>query len=289
MAARVVLHRASRARWLARRRKGITATDAAVILGHGRWRTPLEVWLEKVQPVEDTPPTYQTERGHALERTLATEYARQTGAIIDTPPLLVAHPDHPRILASLDWLAHTPDRSTVLECKTDFGPGGWADWADDDLPDAYAVQALVQAACTGLPVIVFADVGGQLETREIQPDPEWEAEAIPVLLRWWDDHVTAGQPPSLDPYRDYVHLNRVWRTDPGTEVDADPRVLELVARRRHVAALAAQAGRDDMRLKTAIRAHMGTHQHLVHPDTGRRLASLTRSGSLRFATQKGTP
>ena len=56
MTATVVLQRPPttpwlRANWLARRRKGLTATDIPALFGLSPWRTPLDVWLSKLRPV----------------------------------------------------------------------------------------------------------------------------------------------------------------------------------------------------------------------------------------------
>jgi predicted phage-related endonuclease len=75
-----------RRQWLARRRKGLTATDIPVLFGLSPWRTPLDVWLSKVRPQEEEEQAYRYDKGHALEPVLAAEYARRTGDIIERPP-----------------------------------------------------------------------------------------------------------------------------------------------------------------------------------------------------------
>lgn len=266
MAAVVVLGRASRARWLARRRKGLTATDVPAILGVSPWRTPLDVWLDKVNPA-GWAGSYATRRGQRLEPFLAGEYARQyltsPGECVERGPALLAHPDHPLLMCSIDYLAHHADQTVVLECKT---AGSWnPDWADGDLPDQYAVQALVQAAVTGLPVVVWADVAGRPELRRIDRDPVWEAQAIPVLEAWWARHVVELTPPPLDPLRDYIHLNRVWRPEPGTTIEASDAVMGAVAACADLRVKNTHLDSVVTGLRTQIRAHMTTHTQLTAP------------------------
>src|SRR5574343_186859 len=141
MTARVVLQSASRSRWLARRRKGIAATDAPAILGCSPWATPLSVWLDKVAP-EPRPDSYAMARGRALESVIAEEWAHRHGAWLHRPPMLVAHPDHPLLLCSLDYTADTEAESVVVEVKT---ASDGAEAAGGDLPDQYAGQGLRQA------------------------------------------------------------------------------------------------------------------------------------------------
>lgn len=286
MHATTVLKSASRARWLARRRKGITATDAPTILGlTPQWRTPLAVWLEKVQPMQDRAPSYHQRRGRAMEPILAAEYEATTGATVRRPPLLVSHPEHPILLASIDRFADHPDRTVVLECKT---ASDWRDWADETVPDKYAVQVLWQLMVTGLDEgVIFADVAGRLETRTIRRDLEWEAQVIPRMLAWWSDFVIAKTPPPLDPYRDYVLLNRVWEPEPGTEVEADDEVMDAVACWLSLTERAKTLDHAAQAYKTQIRAHMGHATVLTSPE-GLKVASLTKSGALRITYKPTT-
>lgn len=277
MTAKVRLNRASRERWLNARRRGITATDATAILGLSPWKTPLAVWLDKVDPQPEEH-AYRYDRGHALEGPLAAEYARQTGAIMERPPLILAHPDHPTLIASLDWLAHTRDDTHIVECKTG---NDWSEWADDGLPDHYAAQVLHQLSVTGLDYgVVFADIAGRLEKRYIPRDESWMQTQIPVLLRWWYQHVVANVPPPLDPYRDYALLNRVWLPDPKEEAVADDAVLGSLGAFVALRERAKERDRTMTELKTQVRSYMGTAGVLLHPDTGRKVASVTKGGAL---------
>lgn len=281
MTATVALTRASRDRWFARRRRGITATEAPVILGLAPWAdiTQLSVWLDKHNP-QPRRSDWRKARGHALEGPLAREFAlAHPGTLMERPPMLLAHPKLPWLLASLDWLAHDRDRTRVVECKTGTD---WRDWDDGATPVHYLAQLQIQLCVTGLDEgVLWADVDGRLHERVIARDDNWLAEALPILRRWWWAHVALGRVPPLDP-ADYCHLNDVWRPAPGLQCDADPRIAEMVARLRHIQAAQKRRGDDVDRLKVAIRAHMAHATTLLDPETGNRLASITRGGALRI-------
>jgi putative phage-type endonuclease len=285
MTATVVLKRPPttpwlRANWLARRRKGLTATDIPALFGLSPWRTPLDVWLSKLRP-EGEEFAYRYEKGHALEGPLAAEWARRTGDIIETPPALLAHPDHPLILASLDRIAHAPDTTRLLELKTSYD---WQEWADGAVPDLYSSQVLVQLAVTGLDeAVIFADVAGRLETRRIARDLAWEREAIDFAHAWWDDYIITGTPPPLDEIRDYPKLSRVWQPEPGTEIEATDAVMGAVKDYHALRERAKEREHTMTGLKTQIRAYMGTATLLRDPDTWHKAASITASGSLLVA------
>jgi putative phage-type endonuclease len=282
--ATVVMHRRPttpqlRAWWLAQRRRGLTASEIPAILGLSEWSTPLDVWLKKVRPEQDLEvQAYRFDRGHALEPVLAAEWHAQTGDFIEEPPALVAHPEDPRILCSLDYLAHSPDATRVLELKTS---STWEPWADGDLPDKYAAQVQIQLEITDLDEgIVFADVNGRLETRRIPRDRAWARETIDLALAWWDAYVTTGTPPPLDPIRDYPNLNRVWIPEPGTEAWATPEVLAALRVVQKLREAAKHRDNITKELKTQVRAHMRTATILRDPDTGDKVASIDSRGAL---------
>lgn len=279
MTARVVLQNSSRARWLKARRRGLGATDVAALFGLSPWRTPLDVWLDKVDPQPYRPSSYVQARGHALESLIARQYAEQVGAILEKPPYLLGHPDYPHVLCSLDYLAHSRAETVAVECKSS---SHWDQWLDGDLPDQYAVQALTQAAIIGHPVVVVADVNSRIEVRRIEPDPAWEAEAMPWLEAWWAEFVETRTPPPLHPWRDYPQLNRVWLPDPAVEVEANDAVMGAVTAYQKLRERAKERENTMTGLKTQIRAHMRSATRLTHHEhVGREVASIDSRGALR--------
>jgi putative phage-type endonuclease len=276
MTAKVVLQTASRSRWLARRRKGITATDVPIIFGYSGWATPVDVWLEKTRTMPARPTSWAMQRGNLLEAGIAAQWAQQNGAILEKPPLLVAHPQYPWLMASLDYLGHLPDRTVVVEVKATTR---WQDWADGWTPDAYAVQVLAQLAVTGLDEgVLVADVNGRIETRTVPRDRVWEDQAIPMLAEFWHHNVLGAIPPDPDPIRDYPHMNRIWNVEPGAEVEADTDTADAVAQWLAMA----PAHRDQQTqldtLRGRVRIAMGEAQYLTIG--GHRFAALDKRGYL---------
>lgn len=125
----------------ARRREGISATDAAPILGLSPWKSPAEVWLEKKKPelveMKENKFLYW---GTRHEQTIAEEYSKVTGQNLKPSPLLYN--------AKIKWMMCSPDRIILpsdkkgLECKTAnermsylWGPAG-----TDRVPQEYLIQ-----------------------------------------------------------------------------------------------------------------------------------------------------
>lgn len=145
----------ARARWLARRRELITASDVAAILGEDPRRGPLAVYAEKIGALE-TEENRAMRRGRRLEPVIAEEYSEETGRPVFPldPYDIVIHPDIP-------WLGATRDRETAgcernpgladgrapLELKGVAGQNVRA-WKDEP-PPYFQVQVQIQMACTG--------------------------------------------------------------------------------------------------------------------------------------------
>ena len=91
----------SREEWLNQRKKGVGGSDIAAICGHDPYRTPLDVYLDKVgeaEPVEDND---FMKAGRYLEPVVADMFQDETGLhLISMPSTIVgAKPHH---LASVD-------------------------------------------------------------------------------------------------------------------------------------------------------------------------------------------
>lgn len=287
MTAKVVLQRNNRTSWLRLRSQGLGGTDVAAVLGFDKWRTPLDVWLDKTGRGERTPSSYPMRRGTHMEPFILAEYARQTGALMERPPALLAHPEYPWLRASLDGLAHHPDRTVIVDAKAPTWRGR-SDWWDEEklCPDGYAIQMLTYLAVTGLDeAVLVADVAGELTTVTIARDLDWEARALPLLERWWHEHVVADEPPAADWERDTIPaLNRAWLVDSGTTLEASDALAGAVHAWQGLTPKAKSLKSLTDALRVQIREGMGTAQVLTIG--GEKVASIDSRGVLRVTTQK---
>jgi putative phage-type endonuclease len=287
MSATVILRRNTRSAWLRLRSQGLGGTDVAAVLGFDKWRTPLEVWLDKTGRGTHVEESYPMRRGTYMESFLLAEYGRQTGAIIEKPPALLAHPDYPFLRASLDGLAHHKDRTVILDAKAPTWRGR-SDWWDEEklCPDGYAVQMLTYLAVTGLDeAVLVADVAGDFTTVEISRDLAWEAAALPLLADWWTTHVIGDTPPPADWGRDTIPaLNRAWVPVLGEAAEAAPMVAAAVKVWQQLSPAHKERGKTLDALRVQIREGMGTAQTLTIG--GQKVASLDSRGVLRVTAQQ---
>lgn len=148
---------AQRKAWLAARRRGIGASDAACILGLNPWKSNLRMWEEKTghraaENVGDKPAVRYGKESEQYLRALFRLDFPQYVVDYDEFGMVANRPDEPWLFATLD--GDITDRETgrkgVLEIKaTEIQRAGdWAKW-DGRVPDHYYVQVLHQLLATG--------------------------------------------------------------------------------------------------------------------------------------------
>ena len=243
MTATVILESdATREEWLAARRLGVTGTDISAILGANPWTTPLDVWLEKTGRGTAVRMNDAMRRGADLEPTivkwahrhLEEAYGGRWWIEYDDLPLLVAHPDRPLLLGSMDALAHSKDGTWLIEAKT----GKHAELLSE-IPPHYVAQAQWYLGVTGLDRGLLAAFAAMDEGyHPLDADPEWFAAATGYAEAWWQRHVVADEPPPADPDRDAAAIAAMRTPDPELAAELDPGVaMELL--RAHQARKAA--------------------------------------------------
>ncbi len=206
-------------------RKGLlTASDAAAVLGLDPWRTPHEVWSEKIGEAPARVQNWRMRRGHAIEPLLLTWLGEQTAPLEVRPAgsVTLTHP-------ILQWLGATPDALLfepdgkrpvgVGEAKSSGYKDAWLDEAGNPIvPDYYAVQVIVQMAVVRVPITrVAVEVIGEAEpwVLPFERSEDDELAVLEGLERFWTDHVLARVPPPLEEvgYREVAAVYRRPKTD----------------------------------------------------------------------------
>jgi len=120
------------------RTKGIGGSDVAAICGVSPWKTPLQIYLEKIGESAGSPDNPAMAYGRMVEPVILQWYEQYTGQTVAVPGPL-QHPRYPYLIAHLDGL--TPDR--VIEIKTARSSVDWGNPGTDQIPvaakDAWAV------------------------------------------------------------------------------------------------------------------------------------------------------
>ncbi len=154
----VKLEGLTRQQWLEYRRSGIGSSDAAIIMGASKWKSPLALYLEKRGEIKepDIEEIEYVEWGVRLEEPIAQAYAEKTGRVVTKCAAIYQHD-------KVDWLLANPDRFIEAWDDTHLPPavgrgcyeGKTAtifkreDW-EGEPPLAYQIQGQHQMAVTGL-------------------------------------------------------------------------------------------------------------------------------------------
>ena len=190
----------SYADWLAVRRSGIGGSDVAAAIGLSPWKSPIELWEEKVlgktQPKNDNDSMLW---GRLLEPLIREEFSRRSGLAVQPLGSMLQHPVHKFMLANLDGLVLDPVRGPgVLEIKT-ASAFKTSEWDANRCPDAYQLQVQHYLEVTGLTyaVIVVLIGGNTLRWLTVEPDKELTDNLVQLEKRFWQQVLTQT-PPSVD-------------------------------------------------------------------------------------------
>ena len=98
-----------RAAWLKGRRTGIGGSDVAAVLGLNPWKTPLDVWNDKLGLSEDKEMSEPAYWGTVLEDTVAKEFQLRTGKRVQKVSHQFADPETPWAIANIDRAIINPE------------------------------------------------------------------------------------------------------------------------------------------------------------------------------------
>ncbi len=232
----------------AERLSGLGGSDIGAILGLNPWRTPYQVYLEKIGEAAPFEGNLQTRFGTYAEEFVVREYCAQTGRQVQRFNAMLRHPEVP-LIGHVDRLvvpegakkaSHMGKIRTNLglEAKTAsafaLGRGSaWGDAGTDECPEAYLIQAASYMALTGCPRWDVAVLFGNQEFRiyHLARDLELEEMILDEAVRFWTDHVLARVPP--DPTSEAEARQRWPRHIDGLYLEADEALLVML---QHLAA-----------------------------------------------------
>lgn len=133
--------------WLEMRNKGIGGSEAAVVIGMSKWKSPFQLWLEKTGQVEpeDISDKECVYWGNVLEQAVADRFSELTGKKVRKQGMLQDE-QYPFIFANVDrWVI---GENAGLECKT-TNAFNKEEWEGDNIPDSYYCQCQWYMGVTG--------------------------------------------------------------------------------------------------------------------------------------------
>lgn len=142
------------------RKRGIGGSDAAAVCGVSKWRTPVDVYLDKTSPEVHQVTSPAMERGHVLEPLVRALFEQQTGKTVKIQKNTLTHDRYQFMLANID--GYLPDEKALFEAKTAsyHTRGSWGDAMSDQIPDDYFCQVQHYMAVTNTLVTYVAVLMG---------------------------------------------------------------------------------------------------------------------------------
>ncbi len=182
------------------RKLGIGGSDMPIILGLSNYKTPYQLYLEKIGEAETnhemTPYQYW---GHALEGVIRDEFAKRNNVAVETPDTIV-HPFHDFLRGNVDGFI--PDWNAVLEvkCSAGFMAHEWGEDGSDTIPMSYLVQvahycSVLNADCAYIAVLIG---GNDYREFKYTRDLELESTVIDAAKKFWECVQTRTPPEPIN-------------------------------------------------------------------------------------------
>jgi putative phage-type endonuclease len=171
------------------RAKSLGGSDVGAVLGLSKYRSAVDVWVEKTGKEVGVRDSLPLRFGQFAEAFVASEYALATGLSLVTHDAAVIHQEYDYMHGHIDRFVVSGDlsligddgritASRILECKTanPFAQSEWGEAGSDQVPLSYLVQCVWYMMLTNIDRTDLAVLFGNADFRiyEIGRDLELE-------------------------------------------------------------------------------------------------------------------
>lgn len=270
------------------RSKHLGGSDIAAVLGISPWKTPLDLYLDKIKPRAEGERKRVFTRGIRWESVVAEMLVERLQADGHTVEIVGSNnryrdPEHDFMAAEIDFEVKLDgcDEITNVELKTvhPFKMREWGDSDTDHMPTHYTAQVMWGLGITGRQNGILAALFGADELRAypVTRDDETVDALRERGLSFWRDHVRAGVPPEPISIPD---TDKLFAEDGEAQaLQADPALAEWLMRMRAVRAEIKAREAEAEALEFQIRRAMGGNTQIVMPNGKTACEWKTRSGS----------
>lgn len=178
----------SKEEWLKLRKRGIGGSDVSSILGINKWKSELELWLEKTDqdcglPVENEAMMW----GNIMEPVIRKHFYDTTGRKVIEVKAIMQSAKYPFMIANVDGITVDDNGNpAILEIKTTSEYKRY-DW-EKDVPNYYQVQVQHYLCVTGLDKAYIAVLigGNTFKVFEVNSDREIQKMLISLEADFWN-------------------------------------------------------------------------------------------------------
>ncbi len=184
--------------WLEFRKKGIGGSDASVVCGINRYKSPVELWMEKTNRMSPQEAGESAYWGTVLEPIVREEFSKRTGLEVKLAKCILQSEEFPFMQANLDGVCYDPNfGDCIFEAKTASAFKA-AEW-DNSIPDEYMLQVQHYMAVTGFKAAYIAVLigGNTFRWQLVKHDDEIISALVKLESEFWDC-VKNDTPPQID-------------------------------------------------------------------------------------------
>ena len=249
--------------WYDLRRSGITGSDIGAIINVSKFKSPMSVYIDKLQLTDiEEPMNDAMHFGNLLEDIVAEEYSRRSGNKVMIEPETLRHPDYPLMLGNIDrWIGN---KDAVLECKTTgfFNKDDWGPEGTDIVPATYLTQVAWYVAICDVPYAELAALAGgnQFRIYRYERNKEFEEKLIEIAHQFWENHILAQVPPDDGTIYDIAKL---YPRDNGKKMVADGADLDKLIELRELKGYKKELDQRIKDLQADIQAQMKDFSYIV--------------------------
>ena len=182
------------------RKLGIGGSDMPIILGLSSYKTPYQLYLEKIGEVDTSQEMTEFQYwGHALEGIIRDEFAKRNNVVVETPDTCV-HPFHDYLRGNVDGFIPAWNAVLEVKCSSGFMAHEWGEDGSDTIPMQYLVQvahycATLNADCAYIAVLIG---GNQYREFKYTRDLQLEATLIDAAKKFWECVQTRTPPEPIN-------------------------------------------------------------------------------------------
>jgi len=250
---------------LKERKTGIGGSDCAAALGQSKWSTPLDVYLDKIDPDSKQLEENDAMRwGNILEPAVIKNYEDVAGVKVEQPNRIFRSEKYPWMLANVDGIVND---NLLLEAKTTkFYSDEWGDEGTDFIPVQYLCQVAHYCIVLDKVAADIAVLGATSDFRiyHYERNKHLDEQIIDGLHDFWHNNVLKQIPPDPVNSSDIIKLYR--HADETKILIADEPLSKLAYDHKHVKnQMSELKSRQDF-LEMEIKAAMKDHAFLVDLD-----------------------
>ena len=264
----------TRQEFVSRRRSGIGGSDIGAICGVSAWKSPLDVYFDKVNPpapeADERFPIGETKSlywGAVHEAAIAEAFTIVTGIKLMRYNRQIVDPEIPYFIANVDRLAYCVDGSRPFNAKTgeiftDTGveiktcrwkDDDWGDEGTDEVPAQYFLQcqwymSLIPSIKKFYLVVLFG--GNDMKIYLINRDNEIIGKIREIGNEFWVGNVQAQNPPpprSIEEVKALFPNSQLEKKTADNDLERNLyRLAELTAARKE-----AEKAEDDLKFIVA--------------------------------------